>query len=49
MVSPASQRHSITVEEREIRPEEQINRLLTSISSVSIMNKHYTYKDDAHP
>ena len=39
----------VQFEEREIGSEEQVKRLVASISSVFIVNKHYTYKDDAHP
>jgi hypothetical protein len=36
-------------EDREIKSKEQNKRLLTTISPVLIVNKHYTHKGDAHP
>ncbi len=36
-------------EDREIKSKKQNKRLLTTISPVLIVNKHYAHKGDAHP
>ena len=48
-VSPGQHSESVRIEVGEIRSEEQINILLTSISAVFGVTKHSTNTGDAHP